>query len=133
MKKDLREKLGKEWLFCDGGMGTFLQERGLKGGELPERWNLTHPDIITELFESYLKAGADIFNTNSFGLNSLKYPGEVAEIMKASVELAKQARINTGREDAYIAIDIGPTGKLLEPMGDLSFDRAVELFAETIK
>ncbi|MBP3233272.1 MAG: homocysteine S-methyltransferase family protein [Eubacterium sp.] len=133
MKRDLREKLGKEWLFCDGGMGTFLQERGLKGGELPERWNLTHPDIILELFESYLKAGADIFNTNSFGLNSLKYPGEVAEIMKASVEIAKKARINTGREDAYIAIDIGPTGKLLEPMGDLSFDRAVELFAETIK
>ena len=54
MKKDLRERLGKEWLFCDGGMGTFLQERGLQGGELPERWNLTHPDIITELFESYL-------------------------------------------------------------------------------
>ena len=133
MRKNLRDRLGKEWLFCDGGMGTFLQERGLQGGELPERWNLTHPDIITELFESYLKAGADIFNTNSFGLNSLKYPGEVAEIMKASVELAKQARINTGREDAYIAIDIGPTGKLLEPMGDLSFDRAVELFAETIK
>ena len=132
MKRDLRERLGKEWLFCDGGMGTFLQERGLKGGELPERWNLTHPDIILELFESYLKAGADIFNTNSFGLNSLKYPGEVAEIMKASVEIAKKARINTGREDAYIAIDIGPTGKLLEPMGDLSFDRAVELFAETI-
>lgn len=133
MKRDLRERLGKEWLFCDGGMGTFLQERGLKGGELPERWNLTHADIILELFESYLKAGADIFNTNSFGLNSLKYPGEVAEIMKASVEIAKKARINTGREDAYIAIDIGPTGKLLEPMGDLSFDRAVELFAETIK
>lgn len=133
MKRNLRERLGKEWLFCDGGMGTFLQERGLKGGELPERWNLTHPDIILELFESYLKAGADIFNTNSFGLNSLKYPGEVAEIMKASVEIAKKARINTGREDAYIAIDIGPTGKLLEPMGDLSFDRAVELFAETIK
>lgn len=133
MKRDLRERLGKEWLFCDGGMGTFLQERGLKGGELPERWNLTHPDIILELFESYLKAGADIFNTNSFGLNSLKYPGEVAEIMKASVEIAKKARINTGREDAYIAIDIGPTGKLLEPMGDLSFDRAVELFAETIR
>ena len=73
MRKNLRDRLGKEWLFCDGGMGTFLQERGLQGGELPERWNLTHPDIITELFESYLKAGADIFNTNSFGLNSLKY------------------------------------------------------------
>ena len=133
MIKDLRQRLGKEWLFCDGGMGTFLQERGLQGGELPERWNLTRPEVILELFESYLKAGADIFNTNSFGLNSLKYPGEVAEIMTASVELAKQARINTGREDAYIAIDIGPTGKLLEPLGDLSFDKAVELFSEVIE
>ncbi|MBO4864782.1 MAG: homocysteine S-methyltransferase family protein [Eubacterium sp.] len=133
MRKDLRERLGKEWLFCDGGMGTFLQEHGLKGGELPETWNLSKPEVILKLHELYLKAGADIFNTNSFGLNSLKFPGQVDELMTAAVELAKKARLNTGREDAYIAIDIGPTGKLLEPMGDLSFDRAVELFSETIK
>ncbi|MCR5214390.1 MAG: homocysteine S-methyltransferase family protein [Eubacterium sp.] len=133
MKKDLREKLGKEWLFCDGGTGSFLQEHGLKGGELPELWNVEHEDVILELYEGYLKAGVNIFNTNTFGLNSLKFPGRVEELMTAAVELAKQARINTGREDAYIAIDIGPTGKLLEPMGDLSFDRAVEIFAETMK
>ena len=131
--KKLKERLGREWLFCDGGMGTFLQERGLAGGELPERWNITHPDVMTELHESYLRAGADILNTNSFGLNSLKFPGEVEELMTASVELLKKARERTGRPDACIAIDIGPTGKLLEPMGDLSFDRAVELFSETIK
>ena len=131
--KKLMERLGREWLFCDGGMGTFLQERGLAGGELPERWNITHPDVMTELHESYLRAGADILNTNSFGLNSLKFPGEVEELMTASVELLKKARERTGRPDACIAIDIGPTGKLLEPMGDLSFDRAVELFSETIK
>ena len=132
MRKDLRERLGKEWLFCDGGMGTFLQDHGLKGGELPETWNISRPEIILELHEKYLKAGADIFNTNSFGLNSLKFPGRGEELMEAAVSLAKQARVNTGREDAYIAIDIGPTGKLLEPMGDLSFDRAVEIFSETI-
>lgn len=132
MKKDLRERLGKEWLFCDGGTGTFLQEHGLEGGELPETWNIEHPDVILELYEGYLKAGSDIFNTNTFGLNSLKFPGRVEELMRAAVELAKQARVNTGREDAYIAIDIGPTGKLLEPMGDLSFDRAVELFGEVM-
>ncbi len=132
MKKDLRERLGKEWLFCDGGTGTFLQEHGLEGGELPETWNTEHPDVILELYEGYLKAGSDIFNTNTFGLNSLKFPGRVEELMRAAVELAKQARVNTGREDAYIAIDIGPTGKLLEPMGDLSFDRAVELFGEVM-
>ena len=132
MKKDLRERLGKEWLFCDGGTGTFLQEHGLQGGELPETWNVDHPDVILELNEGYLKAGSDIFNTNTFGLNSLKFPGRVEELMTAAVEIAKQARINTGREDAYIAIDVGPTGKLLEPMGDLSFDRAVELFGEVM-
>ena len=132
MKKDLRERLGKEWLFCDGGTGTFLQERGLQGGELPETWNVDHPDIIQELYESYLKAGSDIFNTNTFGLNSFKFPGRVEELMTAAVEIAKKARINTGREEAYIAIDVGPTGKLLEPMGDLSFDKAVEVFGEVM-
>ena len=132
MKKDLRERLGKEWLFCDGGTGTFLQERGLQGGELPETWNTDHPDIIQELYESYLKAGSNIFNTNTFGLNSFKFPGRVEELMTAAVEIAKKARINTGREDAYIAVDIGPTGKLLEPMGDLSFDKAVEVFGEVM-
>ncbi len=132
MRKDLRERLGKEWLFCDGGMGTFLQERGLKGGELPEEWNVTHPDIILELNKRYLEAGVNIFNTNTFGLNSLKFPGRVKELAVAAVDIAKKARIETGREDAYIAIDVGPTGKLLEPLGDLSFDRAVELFAEVI-
>jgi 5-methyltetrahydrofolate--homocysteine methyltransferase len=132
MRKALRDRLGKEWLFCDGGTGTFLQEHGLQGGELPETWNVSHPEVILELYESYLKAGADIFNTNTFGLNSLKFPGRIEELMDAAVSLAKQARVNTNREDAYIAIDIGPTGKLLEPMGDLSFDRAVELFGEAM-
>ena len=132
MKKDLRERLGKEWLFCDGGMGTFLQERGLKGGELPEEWNETHPDVILELHERYLKSGCNIFNTNTFGLNSLKFKGRVEGLATAAVDIAKKARINTDREDAYIAIDVGPTGKLLEPLGDLSFDDAVELFSEVI-
>ena len=86
MSNDLRAKLGKEWLFCDGGMGTFLQARGLKGGELPEEWNVTHPDVILELAESYLKAGVNIFNTNTFGLNALKFEGRVEELTKAAIE-----------------------------------------------
>ena len=133
MRKDLRERLGKEWLFFDGGMGTLLQEKGLKGGELPERWNLTHPEIIRDLHIRYLEAGADIFNANTFGLNSLKFPGEVQTLAEAAINNAKEAREKANRPDAYIAIDIGPTGKLLEPLGDLSFDRAVELFAEVIR
>ena len=132
MRKDLRERIGKEWLFCDGGTGSFLQARGLQGGELPELWNITHPEVIRELYESYLKAGCDIFNANTFGANLLKYPENLEEVVEAGVKLACEARDLCGREDAYIAIDIGPTGKLLEPMGDLSFDEAVRIFSATV-
>ena len=131
--RDLRERLGKEWLVCDGGTGTILQSKGLKGGELPETWNLTRPEDIIDLHCGYLRAGCDIFNTNTFGANALKLPGNLKEVVTAAVELAKEARRRAGREDAYIALDIGPTGKLLEPLGDLSFDRAVELFGEVVR
>ena len=73
MKNDLRKRLGREWLFCDGGTGTILQAKGLKGGELPETWNLTRPEDIIELHAGYLAAGSDIINTNTVGANSLKF------------------------------------------------------------
>ena len=133
MKRDLRERLGREWLVCDGGTGTILQSKGLQGGELPETWNLKRPEDIIDLHCGYLRAGCDIFNTNTFGANALKYPADLEEIVAAAVELAKEARRRTGREDAYIALDIGPTGKLLEPLGDLPFERAVELFGEVVR
>ncbi len=136
MRKNLLEKLGREWLFCDGGTGSVLQSKGLKGGELPETWNLRRPDDIIDLYMGYLEAGSNIFNTNTFGANALKYsaPGELEAIVKAGVELAKKARIRAGREeDAYIALDLGPTGKLLEPLGDLPFEKAVELFGEVVR
>ena len=128
-----RDILGKQWLFCDGGTGTVLQSMGLKGGELPETWNLTHPDRIYELYSGYLSAGANIFNTNTFGANRLKYPGDLEDIVRSSVRIARKARAASGRDDVFIALDIGPTGKLLEPLGDLSFDRAVELFGEVVR
>ncbi len=131
--KNFRDRLGKEWLFCDGGTGTILQEKGLKGGELPELWNLTRPEDIIDLYSGYLNAGSNIFNTNTFGANALRYPENLREIVEAGVNLAKEARRRCGREDAYIALDIGPTGKLLEPMGDLPFERAVELFGEVAR
>ncbi len=134
MRQDLREKIKTDWVFCDGGMGTILQAKGLKGGELPETWNLRRPQDIFDLHCSYLKAGATIFNTNTFGANRLKYPDTLEEIVVAAVDLAKKARRECNREDdAYIALDIGPTGKLLEPLGDLPFDRAVELFSEVVR
>ena len=131
--KTLRERLGKEWLFCDGGMGTILQAKGLAGGELPETWNLKRPEDIIDLHCSYLAQGVNIFNTNTFGANALKYPDNLEEIVRAAVELAKEARRRTGREDAYIALDIGPTGKLLQPMGDLPFEEAVRLFSQVVR
>ena len=127
VRKPLLQRLGKEWLFFDGGTGSILQEKGLKGGELPERWNLTRPEDIIDLHCGYLKAGCDIFNTNTFGANALKFPGpgtdagteehgELRRIVETAVALAKEARRRADREDAYIALDIGPTGRLLQPL-----------------
>ena len=129
----ITDKLGKEWIFFDGGSGTLLQKAGLAPGELPETWNLTHPQQIEELYSGYLNAGCDFFNTNTFGANRLKYPDNIEQIVSEAVRLARLAREKTGRTDACIALDLGPTGKLLEPMGDLSFEDAVSLYAEVVR
>ncbi len=131
--RPILERLNKEWLFCDGGSGTILQKKGLRTGELPESWNMTHPEEIKDLYSGYLNAGCDIFNTNTFGANRLHYPDNLEEVVTAGIKLAKEARKECGREDAYIALDIGPTGKLLEPLGDLSFEEAVDIFAEVVR
>ena len=134
MRKNILDRLGKEWIFFDGGTGSILQEKGLQPGELPESWNLLHPEEIIDLHLGYLNAGSHIFNTNTFGANRLKFQDNLDEIVTAAVNLAKEARKRSGREDdAYIALDIGPTGKLLKPMGDLSFDDAVDIFAEVVR
>lgn len=130
---NIMQKLGREWLFFDGGTGTILQSRGLAAGELPETWNLTHPEEIVSLHCSYLQAGCDIINTNTFGANALKYPENLREIVESAVAHAKKARAMSGRSDAYIALDIGPTGRLLQPMGDLPFEDAVALFGEVVR
>ncbi len=127
------ERLGREWLFFDGGMGSILQERGLAAGELPETWNITHADEIQSIHRAYLDAGSDIINTNTFGANALKFPDNLRETVEAAVAHAKEARRQAGREDAYIALDIGPTGRLLQPLGDLPFEQAVALFGEVVR
>ena len=131
--RDLIDKLGNGWLFCDGGFGTLLQEKGLKGGELPEMWNITRPDDIYDIYSAYLNSGADIINANTFGANIFKYGDDLEKIIKAGVELAVKARLDCGRCNAYVALDMGSLGKLLEPMGDLSFDEAYEVFARNIR
>ena len=132
MKKNILNELGKRIVFFDGGMGTLLQERGLEAGELPENWNLKHPDIIRELHRDYLNAGADIILANTFGANELKFPDNLEEIVTKGVQNAKKAVEETGK-DGYVALDVGPTGKLLKPLGTLDFEDAVSIFARTIK
>ena len=135
---DIREKLGRERLFFDGGTGTLLQAQGLRGGELPETWNLLHPERIRSVHRAYLEAGSDIICTNTFGANALKFPAggpfDLEAVVRAGVELARAARTEAGREgDAWVALDMGPTGKLLKPMGDLDFEDAVALYAQVVR
>lgn len=129
------EELKKRVLLFDGGMGSLLQEKGLGPGELPETWNILHPEILTEIHKSYLDAGADIILANTFGANRLKYnensPYGLSEIIEAAVKNAKEAVRQAGR--GYVALDLGPTGKLLKPMGDLEFEDAVSIYAEIVK
>ena len=129
----LTERLGREWLFFDGGTGTILQKRGLTAGELPETWNLTRPEELIAVHRAYLDAGSDIICANTFGANALKFPQNLREIVEAGIRNAQQARREAGREDAYIALDIGPTGRLLQPMGDLPFEQAVEVFGDVVR
>ena len=116
--------------FFDGGFGSLLQKRGLQPGEKPELWNLSHPDAVLAIHKEYLNAGSDIITTNTFGANNLKYD-DPTEVIKAGVALAKQAVSECGH--GKVALDLGPTGKLLEPFGNLSFDDCYEIYAQQIK
>ncbi len=130
--KALLDRLGKELLFWDGGMGTQLQERGLRPDELPESWNLSHPDRIRAIHADYLAAGADLLSTNTFGANRQKLGESPEAFVRAGVSLVKQVIAESGKT-AYAALDIGPTGKLLCPYGTLPFSEAYEAFAEQVE
>lgn len=129
----ITDRLGKEILFFEGGMGTTLQKKGLSPSELPETWNITHSDIITDIHLSYLDAGCNIIKLNTFGANRLKFPDkeELKRIIYSAFSNAKKAIELSGRkDDIYIALDIGPCGKLIKPLGDLDFEDAVKIFGE---
>ena len=133
----IRKRLGKDLLYFDGGMGTLLQSKGLKAGELPETWNLTHPDEIIDIHRQYFEAGSDIVLTNTFGANALKFHGSqycLKEIVEAAVANAKKAAALGVHDErrTYIAFDVGPTGKLLKPMGDLEFEDAYKAFGQVM-
>ena len=129
-----KERLGKELLFFDGAMGTALQDKGLTAGELPELWNITQEEIIFGIHEAYLKSGCDILKTNTFGANRLKLQDTeytVSQIISAAIKIAKKA-VQENSGEAYVAFDLGPTGKLLAPFGDLDFEAAYEIFSEMV-
>ena len=120
-----------ERLYFDGAMGTMLQAEGLAPGESPETWNLLRPETVRRVHEAYLAAGAMILKSNTFGANRLKMEKlglDAREVVTQGVTLAKEAVRKAGR--GLVAMDIGPTGRLLAPVGDLDFEDAVALFAE---
>ena len=115
--------------FLDGGMGTQLQARGLQPGEVPELWNLSRPDDIRAVHSAYVAAGADIVYANTFGANAAKYHGDapLADVIAAGVSIAKSVD-----GSPLVALDVGPTGRLLKPAGDFEFDAAYDAFAEQV-
>jgi len=125
------KKLGEDILFFDGGMGTLLQAQGLD--TLPEIWNVTNEEAIFAIHKAYADAGCNIIKANTFGANRLKladsgYSPE--ELISAGISIAKRA---TAQSSPLIALDIGPTGKLLAPVGDLPFEDAIEIFAQMVR
>ncbi len=139
---DIRSLIGKKMLYFDGGLGTLLQAEGLQPGEEPERWNIEHPEIIQKVHFSYYQVGCHIVTTDSLGCNELNFPDEglysVESVAQAAVNNAKRAReqmdsLDGGAEPRFIAFSIGSLGRLLKPLGTMSFDDAYKVFARTVK
>lgn len=124
-------EIEKSRLFFDGGMGTLLQKKGLLPGEPTEVMNSRDRDAVIGVHLDYLLAGADIIKTNTFGINSLKCQDVEGELTLA-LGIAKEAVARSGK-DAYIAFDVGPTGRMLKPFGDLEFEDAVEIFSKNMR
>ena len=128
---NFNELLKKDYVMLDGAMGTMLQKSGLELGAIPELLGITNPELIINIHKEYIKAGAQIIYTNTFGANCFKLENtefSVEEVIKAAVNNAKIA----ADEKALVALDLGPTGKLLEPSGELSFEEAYDAYCEQV-
>ena len=130
MKKDFLKYAKQRFVLLDGGFGTELQKQGLPAGVPPEALNLDAPDKVLAVHRAYLESGADVILSNTFGANRRKHPasGEAASLTAAGVRLAREA----AGGKAFVALDIGPTGALTEPLGDLSFEEAYDVFREQV-
>lgn len=127
----IKETILNEIIVFDGALGTELQKRGLKPGEHPEEWNITKSDVIVDIHKSYIDAGADVINANTFGVNKINFPGRCEKLIDAAFLNAKKAVRESGKE-CSIALDIGSLGKLLKPTGEIEFEEAVEIFKEIV-
>ncbi|MDI6807701.1 MAG: homocysteine S-methyltransferase family protein [Candidatus Eisenbacteria bacterium] len=132
--REFRERLGKEVLLLDGAMGSLLQGKGIDPEVCLEELNISRPELIEEIHKQYLMAGADILTTNTLGGTRIKLSeyglgNKVFEVNFEGVRIAKKAASG----NAYAALSVGPTGKFLEPLGELSFDETVDIFREQIK
>ncbi len=126
------EKITNSIVVFDGALGTELQKRGLRPGEHPEEWNITRKDEIIAVHRSYIDAGADVINANTFGANRLNFGDRTEEIITSAVRNAKETVKESGK-DCFVTLDIGSLGRLLKPAGDLDFEEAVEIFSEIVK
>ena len=141
---NIRDYIGKELLFSDGAMGTLLQAEGLKGGEIPETWNILRPDVLINIHTRYLNAGSNIITANTFGCNKYKLEHcdyDLDTLVCTGIRLVRDA-INSFEKDSdsayakkphFAALDVGPLGKLLKPIGNVSFDEAEEAYAEIVR
>lgn len=129
---DVREYIKNNILIFDGAMGTMLQQKGLQIGENPEIFGLKNPDKLMEIHKLYLEAGSNVITTNTFGANELKLDKlgyTVEEVVDNAINMAKKAIEESDKsKPRFVALDLGPIGEMLEPIGTLSFDRAYEIF-----
>ena len=122
-------------LLLDGAMGTMLQKAGLKSGEKPELFGMRHPDVVSRIHKRYMEAGSDVIYANTFGVNSRKLAGcdvSVPEVIRANIATAADAAASFPERHIRTALDVGPIGELMEPLGTLSFDEAYECFREIV-
>ncbi len=131
----ITEYLKENRIYLDGATGTMLQAAGLAVGELPEKWNLSHPHVLRSIHKAYYDAGSNVVSANTFGANSLKFSeSELEEIVREAIGHVKYARdASKAEQEKWVALDIGPTGRMLKPLGDLAFEDAVEIFAKTVR
>jgi 5-methyltetrahydrofolate--homocysteine methyltransferase len=124
------ELISKEWLLMDGAMGTELQKKGLGLGELPEDWNILYPERVTQIHRAYVEAGSQVVSTNTFGANPYKLKTShysLEAVIKAGIHAARAA------QPEAVALDVGPIGKMMAPLGEMTFDEAYDHFKAVVR